>query len=284
VLHRRPPAPAETLVSNLLPVLEHGGRVWRAPSDLFAYKQAHARYTEVGGRRASDYLLRDGQLFALRDPRTCPLAHLCKTDALDSFAAAEWADSEDPKLSRYWVELLGRTLLQQVKSQLQWHPKRELFYFAPPDPLADLSVEGPNGKRQVVKVEYYLDKRNNEQRVKYVRHHAFRPNFLRVDGVWHLEIEPDYLFTWDGERDNHRADEYLAGIKKLDKNLAVIGHLRMWEHLLTRPPSLLHPEPGLLTFGELRTVRVPVGIDDALWRGKDAGSDNGPRGQDELAA
>jgi hypothetical protein len=58
----------------------------------------------------------------------------------------------------------------------------------------------------------------------------------------------------------------------------------MWEHLLTRPPSLLRPEPGLLTFGQLRAVEVPVGIDDALWRGKEAGRDDGPAGQQELAA
>jgi hypothetical protein len=99
-----------------------------------------------------------------------------------------------------------------------------------------------------------------------------------------LEIEPDYLFTYDGERESYRAEEYMAGIKRLDKNLAVVGHLRMWEYLLTRPPSLLHPEPGLLTFGDLRTVDVPVGIDDALWRGKDPGNDDGTPGQEELAA
>ncbi|MEJ7792033.1 MAG: hypothetical protein WKF65_08700 [Gaiellaceae bacterium] len=38
-----------------------------------------------------------------------------------------------------------------------------------------------------------------------------------------------------------------------------------------------------LVFGPLRTVRVPVGIDDALWRGRERGADELP-GQQELAA
>lgn len=283
VLHRRPPAPPEELVTNLLPIVEHGARVWSAPCDYYEHRQVHERYDEVGGPRASDYLLRDGLLYSLRDPRSCALRHLCDINLLESVSAEAWCQSDDPKLVRYWVELLRRTMLQQLKHELQWHQKRGVFYFPAPEPLAGLSVEGPHGSRHVIKVAYYFDKRRDEQRLKYVRHHAFRPGFQLVDGRWHLEVEPAYLFTYDGERENFRADEYMTGIKRLDKNLAVVGQLRMWEYLLTRPPSLLAPEPGLLTFGQLRTVEVPVGIDDALWRGKDA-RDDGPPGQEELAA
>lgn len=133
-----------------------------------------------------------------------------------------------------------------------------------------------------MKVEYYINKRDGGQRVAYVRHQAFRPGFEYVDGRWHLEVVPDYLFTFDGERESRRADEMLAGIKKREKNLAVLGHIRMWEHILTRPPSLLTDEPPLLLFGPLLTVEVPVGLDDALWRGKV--SDDALVGQEELAA
>ena len=255
VVPRRAPAPPEELVTNLLPILQHGSRIWHAPSEFDDHAHVHERYEEVGGPRASDYLLRDGRLYSLRDPRSCPLRHLCDTGKLESLPAEAWSESDDPKLKRYWVELLRRTLLHQVKHQLQWHRNRGLFYFPAPDPLEEQSVEGPNGLRLVVKVEYWLDKRSNEQRVGYIRHQAFRPGFQRVDGCWHLEIEPDYLFTHDGEREHYKADEYLAGIKRLDKNLAVIGHVRMWEHVLTRPASLLDAEPSLLAFGTLATSR-----------------------------
>lgn len=283
-LHRRPPPPPEQLVTNLLPILEHGARVWSAPTEFYDHRQVHTRYEEVGGGRASDYLLREGRLYSLRDPRSCPLRHLCDIAQLASVPADDWADSNEPRVRRYWVELLRRTLLHQVKHQLRWHFTRGLFYVPAPDPLAEVSIEGPKGPRLVVKVEHYLDKRRGERRLKYVRHHAFRPGFVRVDGHWRLEVEPEYLFTYDGERENFRADEYLAGIKRLDRNLAVVGQLRMWEYFLTRPPSLLMPEPPLLTFGPLETVEAPVGIDDDLWRGKDAGGREVAGGQDELAA
>jgi hypothetical protein len=282
VLHRRVPSPPERQLTNLMPILEHGSSLWSAPTDLFDTGQAHVRYGEVGGPRASDYLLRDSRLYSLRDPRTCPLRHLCDTAALHEQPASDWSESDEPRLRRYWVELLRRNLLHQLKPRFRWHPGRKLFYVRAPDPLAELLIEGPNGKRLAVKVEYYLDKRDGEQRVSYVRHQAFRPGFEYVDGRWHLEVVPDYLFTFDGEHESRRADEKLAGIKKREKNLAVLGHMRMWEHILTRPPSLLSDEPPLLLFGPLVTVEVPVGLDDAAWRGQS--TDDGVIGQEELAA
>lgn len=283
ILHRKLPAPPEELVTNLLPIHEHSRWIWGAPSPFTRHNQVRERYEIVGGPRASDYILRDGLLYSLRDPFSCPLKHLCEREGSERIEAETWSESNDPVLLRYWVELLRRALLQQMKYELQWHPERKLFYFPATEPLADRAIEGANGKRQVVKVAHYLDKQRGEQRLKYVRHHAFRPGFQHVDGRWFLTIEPDYLFTYDGERKNFRGDEYLAVIKRFEKNLAVVGHLRMWEYLLTRPPSLLRPDVPLLTFGELTKADVPVGIDDALWRGKQAPKETIP-GQEELAA
>jgi hypothetical protein len=281
-LHRRLPAPPEKQLTNLMPILEHGSSLWSAPTDLFDHGQVHARYEQVGGARASDYLLRDSRLYSLRDPRSCGLQHLCDTAKVNQEPVENWAESEDPRLRRYWTELLRRNLLHQLKRRFGWHRGRSLFYIRAPDRLAELSIEGPNGKRLGVKVEYYIDKRDGEQRVSYVRHQAFRPGFEYVDGRWHLEVVPDYLFTFDGEHESRWADEKLAGIKKREKNLAVLGHMRMWEHILTRPPSLLTDEPPLLLFGPLLTIEVPIGLDDALWRGKV--SDDCVAGQGELAA
>lgn len=282
VVHRRSPAPPERLLTNLMPILEHGSRLWSAPTDAFDHWHVRARYDEAGGPRASDYLLRDGLLYSLRDPRTCALRHACDAASATSEPSTNWSESQDPRLQRYWVELLRRNLLHQLKHQFGWHRDRSLFYVRAPEPLAERSLEGPNGKRLGVKVEHYIDKRDGERRVAYVRHQAFRPGFEYVDGRWHLEIVPDYLFTFDGERETRFADEKLAGIKKRERNLAVLGHVRMWEFILTRPPSLLSDEPPLLLFGPLLTVEVPIGLDDALWRGK--GGDRALPGQEELAA
>jgi hypothetical protein len=241
-------------MTNLLPILEHGGEVWDAGTRCSTVAEANELYEEAGGSRDSDYLLRSGRLYSLRDPRSCSLRALIDVNDVTAFAASNWSKSEDPVHLRYWVELLRRTLLQQLKRDLWWHPERHVFYFASLEPLAEVSIEGPTGRRKVVKVKYFFDKKLKEERLAYIRHHAFRPGFRRIDGRWHLEIEPDYLFTSDGRRESRRAAEHLSGIKRLDRNLAVIGQLRMWAHLLTRPPSLLVIEPTLLTFGELPVI------------------------------
>lgn len=284
VLHRLEPPPPESLLTNLLPILQHGGQVWEAGARCATVAEANELYTQAGGPRGSDYLLRSGRLYSLRDPRSCSLRVLIDVDDVGAFPATAWSESEDPVHVRHWVELLRRTLLQELKRELWWHPERHLFYFACPDPPAEVSIEGPSGRRKVVKVKHFFDKKLEEERLSYIRHHAFRPGFRRIDGRWHLEIEPDYLFTRDGRRESRRAHEYLSGIKRLDRNLAVIGHLKMWAHLLTRPPSLLMVEPPLLTFDELVAVEVSPGIDDALWLGKATPHPEEIDGQQELAA
>ncbi|OJU80808.1 MAG: hypothetical protein BGO11_19605 [Solirubrobacterales bacterium 70-9] len=285
VLHRLEPPPPESLLTNLLPILTHGGKIWEAAARCSTVTEANEIYEEAGGPRASDYLLRSGRLYTLRDPRSCSLRTLIDVEDVRAFPAAEWSESGDPVRQRHWVELLRRTLLQHLKRDLHWHAERHLFYFASPEPVAEVSIEGPNGRRKVVKVKYFHDKRLQEERLAYIRHHAFRPGFRRIDGRWYLEVEPDYLFTSDGWRESRRAAEYLSGIKRLDRNLAVIGHLKMWAHLLTRPPSLLSAESPLLGFGELVTVEVSPGIDDELWQGKRTTQDlDQISGQQELAA
>ena len=284
-LSRLPQAPPEDILTNLLPILEHGREIWSAPTECANPADVGAIYAEAGGPRASDFLIRNSRLYSLRDPTACALGQACDTSELQRIPAEEWSESDEPRLRRYWVELLRRSLLQQVKDRLSWQPDRRLFYFQAPEPLEELSTQGAKGPRKVVKVNRYPDPRTGEVRLGYVRHHAFRPGFQLIDGTWHLEIEPAYLFTSDGNRLHGREDVLLAGIKRLDKNLAVVGQLQLWEHVLTQPPSLLKSEPPLLSFGELQVVRCPVGIDDSLWRGSGAsGNDDAIPGQGELAA
>jgi Domain of unknown function (DUF4365) len=195
LLHRLEPPPPESLLTNMLPIMQYGQQVWEAASRCATVAEANAVYEECKGPRASDYLLRSGRLYSLRDPRSCPLRSLIDPNEVHMIPVARWADSDDPVIQGQWVELLRRTTLQQLKRQLQWHPERHVFYFGAPQPLAEVSIEGPTGRRKVVKVKRYYSKRLAEERLEYIRHHAFRPGFRRIDGFWHLEIEPDYLFT-----------------------------------------------------------------------------------------
>lgn len=282
---RRPKAPPETQVTNLLPIVAHPATIWSAPTDHYEHWQVRKRYEELGLDEpwASDYLLRDGHLHSLRDPATCHLREVCDTDRAQCIDAEQWADATEPKLRRYWTELLRRALLQQVKGRLSWHPLRHVFHFAAPDPIDELFVVGPTGaQRKVIKVKYFTHKPTRERRLSYVRHLAFAPRFKRVHSVWHLAIEPDFLFTHDGQNETMHADELLAGIKRIERNKSVLAHIELWQHVLAEPPSLLALEQPLLTFGSLVTVEVPIGLDDRAWRTTD--SEGGDVLQEMLAA
>jgi len=257
----------EELVSNLLPLVHVPNRIWAAPTRCRKPEQAHALFQAAAGGRAADYLLRDEEVYSLRDPSTCPLRHI--TDGkVRSFPAADWAQSDDPNLTHRYAELLRRTVLQQVKRDLHWQPERKLFYFAAPsDLMGNRYIAGARRQqRQVVWVERFTTEAG-ENVVSYVRHHAFSPRFLRFNGHWYLCVEPTYYYSWDGTRESRRADVLAAGIKKLERNGAVLGSLRMWERWLTRPPSLLTSEAPLLVFGPTETVDVDKTLDEKRWNG-----------------
>lgn len=254
----------ETLLTNLLPV-QHGAQLWSAPTDCRTVDQANARYAEVEGPRASDYLLRNSRLYSLRDPRTCELARICDASDAEAQDVRDWSDAHDADLQRWFADLLRRTLLQQFKPRVQWQPSKNLFYFAAPD-NESISLTGPSGRsREVASVKHFVG-RDGEERISHIRHLAFVPRFVRFDGTWYLEVTPEWYFSWEGREDG-KADERRRWLKSRERNAAVTGHLRFWEHVLSGHVGSFGEQEVPLRFGPLRTERVAVGIDDRVWQG-----------------
>lgn len=259
----------ETLLTNLLPVAHHGSHVWSAPTDCVTLDQANARYAEVEGPRASDYLLFDQRLYSLRDPGTCELARICDAPKAQTVDVATWADSDDPDVQRRFANMLRRTLLQQLKPRVRWQPEKALFHFAALTD-EDISLTGPTGfSRKVVAIKRFTG-RDGEERTSYIRHLAFRPRFVRFESTWYLEVTPEWYFSWDGTREDRKAAERLRFYKSRERNNAVMNHLRFWEHMLTSQLAAFDTEGVPLRFGPLRTERVAVGIDDRAWQGSRA--------------
>ena len=256
----------ETLLTNLLPLVEVSDTLWSAPTECQTSEQANARYALADGPRASDYLLRENQLYSLRDPGVCELARLCEASRANSQPSTVWSASGDRDLEWRFADLLRRTLLQQLKPRIRWQPDRALFYFAPPFPLHSLKLVGPTGRRRAVVDVKWFTGRDGKRRVSHVRHQAFSPRFVRLEGQWYLQIEPDWYFSWNGTLEDRRADERLRFWKARERNNAVSGHLRLWEQILCEQSSGLDDHDTLLRFGPLRTERAPVGIDDKVWR------------------
>ncbi|MHC4369295.1 MAG: hypothetical protein ACYSW8_16930, partial [Planctomycetota bacterium] len=106
-------------------------------------------------------------------------------------------------------------------------------------------------------------------RIAYYRHVGFEPRFLRFDGKWCLEINPTYRFTSDGKEPHPFREEYLSKIKSIEGSAAVGGIVVMFAALLADRHNLFAKNYGHLGFGDLMSVKMPVGIDDSLWSKRD---------------
>jgi hypothetical protein len=117
----------------------------------------------------------------------------------------------------------------------------------------------------------YPDKRD-PKKAAYYRHSAFSGRFLRIDGVWYLEITPTYRFTSDGYRTHPFAADYVKKMKEIELNDAVAGQVIMWAEVLRAPPDLMRTAYPFLSFGDLQAFDIGVGFDDSTWQPADPGA------------
>ena len=69
----------------------------------------------------------------------------------------------------------------------------------------------------------------------------------------------------DGEKPYRYSEDQLSGIKRLEKNPAILGQVNMWASYLTRPADMFSLQYPYLTFSELARFEVDFGIDDDAW-------------------
>jgi hypothetical protein len=112
----------------------------------------------------------------------------------------------------------------------------------------------------------YASKRD-PSKISYYRHSAFQGQFRRFNLKWYLEVIPTYYFTWDGTRPDRFYQDRLKGIKRLERNGAVLGQLVMWAWYLSHPGDMFNPPYPFITFGRLESFSINASIDDAAWLG-----------------
>jgi hypothetical protein len=101
--------------------------------------------------------------------------------------------------------------------------------------------------------------------ISFWRHLAIEPRFLLFGEQWYLEITPTYLFTRDGTHLSRFGDEYLKGIKKLEKNNAVLRNVLTWASFLQPKNDMFLVPYKLLEFGPLLQSKLDFGISDEDW-------------------
>lgn len=192
---------------------------------------------------------------------------------VEDFATDEWARTEDPDRQRDFVWLLNTCLRRKLYPRIRFRRDIDCYVFLPtldmgPEAVAYERPDGTSSHRNVFSVH-----RNKAGDVSYYKHGAAELQFRRFGDQWFLEIQPTYVYTSDGDKIHRHQSELLTGIKRLDRNPAVLGQVLMWADVIRRSGSSESGTYRYLAFGKLAQLALDVGIDDRDWR-TDLGEDD----------
>lgn len=275
----------ESLVSNLL-------RVTKLPADIFIAKTPfraagqvwfHARSN--GLRIGGEWVLKSKEILSAHNLREYPWTQLCDPGTAERFDPEDWARADDPEKQSEFLELLHHCLRNMLAPHDVVYDKRlDIFYFKATRNLAPRRLSYPSLKQLADKTVFGpYESKTTEGRIAYYRHSAFRGAFRRLDDSWYLEVTPTYYFSSDGRQESRFAAERTSGIKRLERNRAVLGQLLMWTECLTQGPTLFRPEYAFLAFSRPERFDLGAGVDDAEWLRHEDDDAHGAMMRDDLS-
>lgn len=271
-LYLAPTPNRERLITNLLPVTSYGDRIYVAETEYRDPKDLWDDFSRRGLRPGREWVLRNKRILSFINLTDHAWRGVCDRGTVEDFDSSEWADAADPERQSEFVQLLKWSLRCKLGPDIRWNGELDLFHFPPrwetvtgssKSELVGYSASYEaltrTGKRGVFEVYRRVD-----GSVRYCRHYAFEGQFRRYDGQWFLAITPTYHFTFDGQRQDRYSDAHLSGIKRQERNPAVLAALRLWAQLIARE-DLERPRYPYLSFANLLELEVDGGIEDSDW-------------------
>lgn len=261
----------ETLYSNLLRVTSFAPKIWVASTEYRTPSEIWSNFKAKDVKVSGEWTLKNKQIISFHDLDEPPFNTICDNGTIECFDSSEWAFSDDQDRKNEFIRLLKMALGQLTRQRgLRFDKDREYYYFPATKNLQTRKISYPslklNVKREVFKA---YRKKDVPKGVSYCRHAAFKGKFIRLLDAWYLELTPTYHFTWDGKGNDKFGAERLKGIKRLERNPAVIGQLLMWAHFLGTPitptKDMFASEYPFLSFGRLETVEISGGLPDDTW-------------------
>jgi hypothetical protein len=259
----------EWLYSNILKVT--------LPEKIFIANTAQrfagpvwAALRQAGGDIGPEWLLTSRWIVSFRDLREPQWSKICSQAT--SCDTADWAETDDPNRRREFVRLLNHCLREFARTlDLCYNRELDCFYFpATPDlkprSLTYRSLQ-QSASRDVFAVYH---KKSNPEVVSHFRHAAFSGSFQRFGLGWYLQITPTYVYTVDGHRLSRYQGDLLAGIKRFDRNAAVVGQVVMWGEYLTPAAGLFDSNYSFLRLGKPEKFQVNRTINDDAWASQDS--------------
>lgn len=258
----------ETLYTNMLQVKSVAKTIYVAATDKSANSQIWETFKTLKVTVGSEWFLKNGNITSFHPLDEFPFTEVCDPGSCERFDVDEWSDTEDEDKKRDYVRLLNRALRQRTwLLGLRYHKEHEYYFYRAPRNLRTIHISYQSIKRKS-KREVFKQYRSQKDpaRKTYCRHAAFKGHFMRLENQWFLEITPTYHFTKNGFDDYLFREELLTGIKRLERNPAVVGQLLMWADFLKRPmKTLFADEYPFLSFSDLEKVNIQAGIPDNVW-------------------
>jgi hypothetical protein len=257
---RRP----ETLVTSLLEVSSFAPRLFLAATSA---RTPHQVYTALPSNiHSSEWILLNKQILSFHDLREPIWNGVCDRGSVEVFATDEWSASDDPVRRREFVWLLNAALRQRLYPRVLYHKTLDCYYWRRPEKNLDPASLIYRATHQQAKRNVFKGyPRRDGGGISYYRHAAFEGQFRRFSDQWFLDITPTFVFTHDGERISRYHAELLSGIKRLDRNPAVLGWVMMWADYLSRRGDLFTADYPFLSFGKLVPLSIERGIVDDAW-------------------
>ncbi|WP_165447274.1 DUF4365 domain-containing protein [Rhizobium leguminosarum] len=214
----------------------------------------------------NDWIIHDGRLVSFRNLEDAVFEKACDQGSVDVIETEEWFNSDDEVTRRLFVHLLNRCLGERTRERLVYDRSKKYFFFKGKlkkrDKVVYTFLDRHGGGKRAVVTEHG---KRTDGGPSYVRHAAFYPQFMDIDGDWYLSIDPTYHFTRDGFLDYEYAAERLTTIKMFETNSNVRGHLRLWRALLTEQGDMLKYEYPYLSFEAVDPLAHEFGVPDQLW-------------------
>jgi hypothetical protein len=261
-----PPLPiTEKLISNLLPVLSFGEKIYIAETNFRSSRTLWEKLRGLVKGVDKEWILNNKQIMSFHDLNEFPWNEVCQGSA-EEFDTEEWAYSDELDKRNTFVHLLNLALSQKLMPQVRFEKKFGHYYFVATPNLTPKELGYKSLVQNTSRIVFQgYQKKKDPTQVSYYRHSAFFGQFHFFENNWYLEITRTYHFTRDGYNASIFREDQLTGIKQLERNPAVLGQVVMWaEHLKEKPDLFNRPYP-FLVFGSLVQFEIEAGFEDNAW-------------------
>ncbi len=250
----------ELLTSNLLAV-EIPKLIYSAPTKLRDAGEVVTSQIEAGATDVRrDFIVRERRIFTW-SPLDETALKSAASGPTDVHSTAEWEN--DPQRHRWLVQLLNEALRRDVAEDCAWHRGRKVIYFKANADLSPRARRNVTGRTRALVTPKF--KKESPTEIGFHKHAALDWRFVFIEQQWFCALNPTFHYTSDGQRESRLTSDLLAGIKRQDKNLAVLGHTVMWASYLKGDEGVFEPRETIITYGDLVTLTTDSGIDDDLW-------------------